>query len=80
MTEVEAKVYKNGYVYKLYSHVNECFYIGSWSSTPLCAKTGVPTVFVTFIVFWTLMLEEFIDNADTKYRVFVSLSFFSSTE
>ena len=26
MTE---KIYKNGYIYKLYSHINECFYIGS---------------------------------------------------
>ena len=26
MTE---KIYKNGYIYKLHSHINDCFYIGS---------------------------------------------------
>jgi hypothetical protein len=56
--------------------LQQCFYVGGWSSAPLCAKIGVPTVFVTFIVFWTLMLEDFIDNADTRYRVLVGLSLF----
>jgi hypothetical protein len=56
--------------------LQQCFYVGGWGNAPLCAKIGIPTVFITFIVFWIVMLEDFIENEDTKYRVLVGLSLF----
>jgi len=51
-------------------------YEGGWHQAPLVAKIGIPTVFITFVSFWVLMIEDFIEHKDTKYRVFVGLSLF----
>lgn len=52
------------------------FYTGGWSKAPLIAKIGIPTVFITFIVFWIIMLEDFIENKDTQYRWPIALCMF----
>ncbi|NQZ82181.1 MAG: hypothetical protein HRT52_14305 [Colwellia sp.] len=48
----------------------------SWNKAHLVEKIGIPTVFITFVVFWLLMLEDFMENEDTKHRILVGLSLF----
>jgi len=51
-------------------------YVGGWNKAPLVAKIGIPTVFITFIVFWVMMLEDFFENKELKYRALVGGSLF----
>jgi len=51
-------------------------YDGGWSQAPMFAKITIPIVFITFIGFWVLMLEDFFENHDTKHRFLVGLSLF----
>jgi hypothetical protein len=48
----------------------------SWNKAHLVEKIGIPSVFITFVGFWLLMLEDFMDNKETKYRILVGLSLF----
>lgn len=52
------------------------FYTGGWSKAPLIAKIGIPVVFATFIIFWIMMIEDFIENKDTGYRPLIALCMF----
>ncbi|WP_426357393.1 hypothetical protein ACPUVO_13095 [Pseudocolwellia sp. HL-MZ19] len=47
-----------------------------WSTAHLVEKIGIPTVFITFVGFWLLMLEDFMENDETKYRFLIGLSLF----
>ncbi|WDE02498.1 hypothetical protein [Thalassomonas actiniarum] len=51
-------------------------YEGGWSQASLLEKVGIPTVFITFVGFWLLMLEDFFDNDEIKHRVLVGFSLF----
>ncbi len=51
-------------------------YEGGWSQASLLEKVGIPTVFITFVGFWLLMLEDFFDNDEIKHRVLVGCSLF----
>lgn len=51
-------------------------YEGGWSKAPLFAKVAIPTVFITFVGFWVLILEDFFESDDTKHRVLVGFSLF----
>lgn len=56
--------------------LEQCLYTGGWSKAPLCAKIGIPIVFVTFIGFWILMLEDLFENETIKYRILIALGMF----
>jgi hypothetical protein len=47
-----------------------------WSKAHLVEKIGIPTVFITFVGFWIMMLEDFMENEDTKYRIWIGASLF----
>jgi len=47
-----------------YTYVN-------WNKAHLAEKVGIPTLFITVIGFWTLMLEDFIENDDTDHRMLI---------
>lgn len=47
-----------------------------WNNAHLVEKIGIATVFITFVGFWILMLEDFMENEDTKHRILVGLSLF----
>ena len=50
-------------------------YIG-WGKAHLVEKIGIPVVFITFVSFWILMLDDFLENDDTKYRILVGCCLF----
>lgn len=51
-------------------------YQGGWNNAPLIAKIGIPTVYITFIGFWVLMLEDLIENSTIKHRMLIAFSMF----
>ena len=51
-------------------------YEGGWNEAPLYAKIGIPTVLITFLGFWVLMLADFFKNKDVKRPVLVGFSLF----
>jgi hypothetical protein len=56
--------------------LEQYLYTGPWMQAPLVAKIAIPTVLITFVGFWILMLEDFLENEDTKHRILVGLSLF----
>ena len=56
--------------------LEQLLYQGGWSQAPLFAKITIPTVAITFFGFWVLMLEDFFENDDIKYRILVGFSLF----
>lgn len=47
-----------------------------WHDALFIEKLGIPTVFITFVGFWLMMLEDFMTNDDTKFRFWVGVSLF----
>jgi hypothetical protein len=56
--------------------LDQSLYEGGWNKASLYTKIGIPTVFITFIVFWILMLEDFLENEDVKHTVLVGSCLF----
>lgn len=48
----------------------------SWNNASLVERIGIPTVFVTFVGFWLLMLEDLMFNQNIKHRILVGASMF----
>jgi len=51
----------------LMGYLDEYTYV-NWNKAHLAEKVGIPLLFITVIGFWTLMLEDFIENDDTGHR------------
>ncbi len=47
-----------------------------WRNANLIERIGIPTIYITFVAFWLLMLEDFMVNEDTKHRILIGLSLF----
>lgn len=47
-----------------------------WNNAQLIEKIGIPLVFITFVGFWLMMLEDFMTHDDTKPRFVIGLSLF----
>ena len=56
--------------------IQQFYYVGGWNNAPLLAKIGIPLTFITFVSFWIMMLEDFIENKTKKHRVLIGLSLF----
>jgi hypothetical protein len=56
--------------------IQQYYYVGGWNNAPLLAKIGIPLTFITFIGFWIMMLEDFIENKTKQHRVLIGLSLF----
>jgi len=51
----------------LMGYLDEYTYV-NWNQAHLAEKVGIPLLMITVIGFWTLMLEDFIENDDTGHR------------
>jgi len=63
------------FIAALMGYLDDYVYV-NWHQAHLAEKVGIPLLIITVIGFWTLMLEDFIENDDTGHRWLIGFTLY----